>query len=184
MINNSLREHGNSGPEDATSPSFWRTLVLGWIGLLETLVWLAVGCYNFVSMPDNVWGGIRPILVASAWLYATIRPIARPVVTAPYDLFYLYLLNLIGAILLVGGIIFDHQVIGIPLPPIISMLALIANIAALSVLLAVVLAVPLAIPSKRVKKEDIVSRFTPLPLVYFNPCDDLGLVRVAGGLYQ
>lgn len=141
---------------DATSAPFWRTLVLSWIGLFQTLVWLAVGCFSFVGQPDNLWGGLRPILVAFAWLYATIRPMARPAVTAPYDLFYLYLLNFIGAILLVGGVIFDHRVIGIPFPPNLIMSALIANLVAITVLLAVVLSMPLAIPSRRVKKEDIV----------------------------
>lgn len=166
---------------DATPPPFWRTLVFGWIGLVEALVWLAVGFYNFVSMPDNPWGGIRPILVAFAWLYATIRPIARPVVTAPYDLLYLYFIDLAGAILLVGGVIFDHHVVGVPLPPIIVS-ALIANLVAILVLLAVVLTTPLAIPNKRIKKEDIVRlhvAFHPSSLI----SDRLGLGRVAGGLH-
>lgn len=148
------------GDEDSdqktfASTSLVRTLVLASASLVEALVWLALGCFRLIAISDNVWAGFRPILVASSWIYAAIRPIASPPKTAPYDLFFLYLLHLFGGILLLGGVFFDGGSLSVA-----PILALVANLAMIVGLLAVVLAMPLAVPSKRVKKDDIVS---PLP---------------------
>jgi hypothetical protein len=140
----------------------WRMLVFVFLGLSETLFWLSDASFRFINDPTDVWGGFCPILIAISWLYATIRPVIWPTVTPPYDLFSIYIVHLIAAILQFGGVLFDHSVVGAPLPPTVVIVGLVANLMAVVVLLTVIVTMPLAIPSKRVKKEDIVSCFLPL----------------------
>jgi len=160
----------------------WRTLVFGFLGLSETLCWLGDASFRFINDPTDVWGGLRPILVAISWLYATIRPLIWPSASPPYDLFSIYVVHLIGGILQFGGILFDHNVVGVPLPPTVVVMGLVANLVVIVVLLAAVVTMPLAIPSKRVKKEDIVSLFLfgGSLMIKFH----IGSIRFSGRLYN
>jgi hypothetical protein len=135
----------------------WRTLALTWIALAEALIWLGIGSFRCLDSPFNIWNVIRPILISCTWLYAAMRPVFTSLVTPPKDLFMLYLLQFTAAILLFGGMLFDHNAVGMPLPHFLVVFALTANLVAVGALLAVILNIPLAIPSKRIRKEDIVS---------------------------
>jgi hypothetical protein len=135
----------------------WRSVVMSGIGVAQTLVWLGTGSFQLFRESSNTWDGLRSILVSFSWIYAAVRPVANPKATPHADLFSLYLIHLVSGILLLGGVIYDHDVFGDPLPPTLVVVALSVNVIALFVLLAVVVQVPLAVPSKRVNKKDIVS---------------------------
>ncbi|KAL1733355.1 hypothetical protein EV714DRAFT_246810 [Schizophyllum commune] len=139
----------------------WRTVVLTFVGLVETLCWIATASFTIIVYDGSVWGGLISLIVAATWLYATVRPVMRPPITVPWDLFVLYCAHLIGAVLNIGGIIFDHDVYSTPLPSPVALTARILHLAAVVFLLAIVLQTPLDIPSDRVNKEDIGTRIIP-----------------------
>jgi len=147
----------------------WRTIVLSFIALLETLFWLGAACYTFVARSEDIWDGISSVVIALTWLYAVCRPIMRPTATPPYDLFVLYILHLTMGIILLGGVVYANDVYGVPLPPTAVIVGQVFNMIALLMLLGVVTSMPLGIPSNRVKKSDIVS--TDYSLVALNSID-------------
>lgn len=141
---------------EASKVPLWRAVLFVSLGLVEALSWMSVGSYHLITESSGLWEGAQPFLLAFVWIYTTIRPIVRRSATPPYDLFSIYLLELVHGIFELGGVIYDHGVNGAPLPPASIMFALSANLAAILTLLGVVLAMPLAVPSDRVSKDDIV----------------------------
>ena len=139
------------------SVPLWRTVVFVFVGIIQCLSWIAHGSCRLHNDPRDVFGGLLPFLVAIAWLYTIIRPISHPIAVSPFDLFSIYLVLFCVGSLRIGGIFFDHNVIGLPWPSSITLVALSANLLALLVLLIVVLNIPLALPSNRINKKDIVS---------------------------
>ncbi|KAF8626899.1 hypothetical protein AX15_004637 [Amanita polypyramis BW_CC] len=95
-----------------------------------------------------------PFFVAFTWLYTVSRPIVRPILTVPLDLFHVYFLLLAAAVLQLGGVIYDCIVWNTP-PPSTLVIVLSLNFVAILGLLGVVLNIPFAIPSARINKEDI-----------------------------
>lgn len=150
-------EHVHNDIEVESTVPLWRTLVISFIALLESLLWLSVACYTFVTSPSASWSGMLSILIASTWLYACIRPITLPSPTPPWDLFVLFIIHTVMGIVRLGGIYYERDVQGIPLPGTPVIVGLVFNLAALLVLLGVVVSMPLGIPSKQVKESDIVS---------------------------
>ena len=149
-------EELNSSDNSSVTVPLWRSLVLSWLGLVQTLVWLGVGSYTLVVAPSHRWVTLCLILIALSWLYATVRPIFHPMATPPMDLFSLYCIHLVAGTLLFGGIFYERNVAGVPLPSPLAVAGLIFNLIAVLVLMAVVLRMPMGIPSHRVRKEDIV----------------------------
>lgn len=135
----------------------WRTVVFVFVGITQAFCWVANGAYGFYSDQESIWNGGLSFFVAAAWMYTVLRPIARPTATPPFDMFALYLALFLAAVLQLGGVIFDHSVLGVPLPSTLTLVALTMNLVVIFVLLTVVLSMPLAIPSSRVDKKDIVS---------------------------
>jgi len=135
----------------------WRTILLSFIALLETLFWLGAACYTFIARSEDVWDGISSVLIALTWLYAVCRPIMRPTATPPYDLFVLYILHLTMGITHLGGVVYAKDVYDAPLPPTAVIVGQVLNIIAVLMLLGVVVSMPLGIRSNRVNKADIVS---------------------------
>ncbi|KAH7920819.1 P-loop containing nucleoside triphosphate hydrolase protein [Leucogyrophana mollusca] len=133
----------------------WRTVIFTFVGLSQTLVWLVVGAFSLVTDSFHLWSGICSVLVAFTWLYATCKPIFYAQPTAHFDLFSLYVVHLIGGVLLLGGVIYEHKIFGIPLPPPLNLAGLIVNLVSVLVVLATVVGMPLALPSSHVKKDDI-----------------------------
>ncbi|KAF8890914.1 multidrug resistance-associated ABC transporter [Infundibulicybe gibba] len=160
---------GGSAEEDSARADFkvtevvplWRTVVFVFLGLLQTIFCLADGSFQLFRNPQDIWGGARPFLVAATWLYTVIRPIALPAVAVPFDLFAIYTLELCAGVLRLGGVFFDHGVMGSPLPSTLAIVALSSNLVMIIVLLTVVLNMPLAVPSNRVKKSEIGLSVTP-----------------------
>ena len=143
--------------DSAEKVPVWRTVVLVFVGIVQCLSWIAHGSYRLHTDPRDIFGGLLPFLVAIAWFYTIIRPITHPIATSPFDLFSIYLVLFCVGSLRIGGILFDHNVFGLPWPSTITLVALSANLLALLVLLIVVVNTPLAVPSNRINKKDIVS---------------------------
>ncbi|TBU25699.1 multidrug resistance-associated ABC transporter [Dichomitus squalens] len=147
--------------EIAPGVPLWRTLVLSSVSLIETLLWLGIGCYALILNPDDTWNGVRDFLVAATWLYATLRPILRPAATAPFDLLSLFSLHLVLNSVVFFGHLYDRYVYDVPLPSPIRTAVYTINLLAVAGLLVLVFSMPLAIPSKRIKKEDIGKKISP-----------------------
>ena len=159
----------NTGEEDVAEGDdevhvpLWRTLILATISLVETLLWIGVGCYSLIVNPEDTWNGVRDFLVAATWFYATLRPVVWPTATAPSDLLSLFTAHLVLGIVTFFGHLYDRYVYSIPMPGTLRTVVYIINLVAVAGLLVLVLSMPLGIPSKRVNKEDIVS----IPFVTF-----------------
>ena len=138
----------------------WRTAILAFVGLAETLAWLSFGSYNLPNDAGTPWTKALPFFVAFTWLYTVVRPVARPIVTVPLDLFFVYALLLVAAVVQLGSIAYDYTVLDVPLPPGVNIFVLLLNLCAILELFTIVLNVPFAIPSERARKEGIVRVFS------------------------
>lgn len=153
-----------------TGIPLWRTIVLVWLALAETLVWLSIAAFSsFLSAshpippsthpstaPPNLFA-LLALLTSLSWLYATIRPIAIPSATLPIDLLALYVVHFVLLVLKVGGAVYDVNVLGIGGPNGLVVLGWGADAVVLGVLLGVLWWTPLGIPSERVDRKEIVS---------------------------
>jgi hypothetical protein len=154
-------EGGQDEPEAVTEQVepglFWKPLFLSWIALIETLIWLGIASYTIIQDQSNPVLIASPFVFALTWLFATVRPIVRPVPTPPYDLFTLYLLYTVVELVSLVAFAYNKHAYDIPLPPTLTLTAHILNLVALLILIAITLSMPLAIPSNRVDKAKIVS---------------------------
>jgi hypothetical protein len=137
--------------------SSWRTIVLVIFGLVETLFWLAIGCYLAVVPPKNVWFIIQPFLECAVWLYTVIRPATHPSSSPPFDVFTIYAIQLIAGTLDLGGVLFSHSVYGDLLPNGLTIAGMSVNLAVILFLLGVVFSTPMATPAGNISKAEIVS---------------------------
>lgn len=150
---------GTAPERGATAAPLWRTAILVFVGLAETLAWLSLGSYNLPNDAGTPWTKTFPFFVAFTWLYTVVRPVARPIVTVPLDLFFVYALLLVGAVVQLGSIAYDYIVLDVPLPPRVNIFVLLLHLAAILELFTIVLNVPFAIPSERARQEGIVRLF-------------------------
>ncbi|KAJ7715183.1 hypothetical protein B0H16DRAFT_1678542 [Mycena metata] len=140
----------------------WRTLVFTFTGLLQTIGWIASAVLYFLSADQvNAWTLTQPLLAAFSWLYTTVRAVASPPITAPYDLFSVYVLQFAGGILILGGHLFDSAVGVGTLPPTPVLMALYVNILVIFVLLYITVQMPINLPSRRINKDDIGHSVSP-----------------------
>ena len=146
-----------SAQSDDTVP-LWRAVVFVFVGIIQCLSWIVHGSYRLYNDPRDVPGGVLPVLVAIPWFYTIIRPITHPVATSPFDLFSIYLVLFSVGFLRLGGILYDHNILGSPWPSAITLATQSANLLVLLLLLIVALKIPLALPSNRINTKDIVSR--------------------------
>ena len=150
-------DEGEDGAEAQTKPPVpvWRTAVLSTLALSEMLAWLGVGVYRAVTDAGDVFYFLRPFLLAATWSYASLRSMAYPTATPPYGSFTLFVTHLVFSVLTFGGVLYDHQVVGLPLPDTLNLVALTLNLVVILALLVVVLSMPLAVPDYRAKKIDV-----------------------------
>lgn len=137
----------------------WRTLILSWISMAQTLVWLAVAAYAFSvhASSSPFLGGLPALCIALTYLYSTLRPVIAPQPTPSFDLLTVFALHFMGGSLMLGGFVFDYAVWGQPMPGTLLMASLIANLVLLAIGLSVILATPVGVISGGVKEEDVVS---------------------------
>jgi hypothetical protein len=101
--------------------------------------------------------GVRDILIALSWLYATIRPILHPRATVPYDLLAIYFLNFAGGLFMLGGYIFDNVFDGTALPSQPLIVGLCANLVAILSLMWTALRLPVRLPPQPQQTVETVS---------------------------
>ncbi|EKM76533.1 hypothetical protein AGABI1DRAFT_122491 [Agaricus bisporus var. burnettii JB137-S8] len=147
-------ERGGSVQVSHSLP-LWRTTVIAFVGVVETLWHLGYGCYLLYENSRNLWGGIRALTSSIAWLYTVIRPVARPTLTPPFDVLAIYISLFFGTTMEFAGYIYDHNVYDIPLPSGLVLAGFGISLLAIMAVLGVVFGMPLAIPSDGIKKEDI-----------------------------
>lgn len=142
-------------PTKTPSAPIWRTAALSFLSILEALTWLALGTYSVYEHVEyrnsDPMVAATPYIMATTWLYATLRPIVRPTATPPCDLFVLFVAHWIWAALEIGVPVYMHYHAGWLLPTALSMGAMIANLVTVTVLLVIVLLMPLSIPSETAK---------------------------------
>ena len=156
IYNGENREEG----KPTSAPNFvplWRTIILSFLGILQSFVWVSYGAYRAYNEVSLIWRNLLPFLVGVSWIYAAIRPIVCPTATPPYDLFTLYSILLAASSLQIGGFVFDSGVFGIPLPPTVVLVGHFGNLIAILILLAIVVSMPVAIPSNKVDRNELVS---------------------------
>jgi len=155
-----LGEGGQDESEAVTrqvgSGHLWKSLLLSWFALLETLVWLGIASYGVIQDGRVPVFIASPFVIALIWLFATVRPIVRPQPTPPYDLFTLYLIFTTLELISICAFAYNYSAHGIPLPSRLILAAHTLNLCALFILITTVLSMPLAIPGSRVKKAKIV----------------------------
>ncbi|KAL1696726.1 hypothetical protein GGG16DRAFT_43160 [Schizophyllum commune] len=139
----------------APAAPLWRTVVLAFVSLVEALCWTAIASTTFILKDESAWAGLQALLMAGTWLYAAGRPVVRPPTTVPWDLFVLFCAHLFGAVLILGGVIFDHAINSIPWPSPLTLVAQSLHLAAVLLVLGVVLQTQLNVPSNRIDKEEI-----------------------------
>lgn len=146
----------------------WKSLLLSWFALVETLVWFGVASFTLVQ---DGWDSVyvaSSFVLALTWLFATVRPIIRPISTPPYGLFTLYLIYTVFELVSLGAFVYNHHAYNTPFPPPLALAPHILNLCILLILIVIVLSMPLAIPSSRVEKAKIVSRCDEPPLQCIN----------------
>ncbi|KAI0308316.1 hypothetical protein B0F90DRAFT_1681863 [Multifurca ochricompacta] len=125
--------------EQVEPKHFWKPLLLSWIALIETLVWLGVASFTITQDQRDVIYVVGPFVFALTWLFATVRPI----------LVYL------------GAFLYSKRAYDIPFPPALIITAHLLNLAVLFILIAIVLTMPLAIPSDKIDKTEIGKSVSP-----------------------
>lgn len=132
----------------------WRPL-LAMIGLTQTVAWAGIAAFSFAT-DARAWVGISELLVSGTWLYTAVRAATHMSATPPYDLFALYIVYCVTAIIQVAGYIFEYSVAGTPLPGRIVVAGMCANVASTLLVLLAVLTMPLNVPSRRTDVAQIV----------------------------
>lgn len=143
----------------------WRMTVLSGLAWVETVTWLALGSYRLYELiehrdTDAVFT-LAPFILATTWMYAAIRPIVRPTATPPYDLFILFILHLISALLSLGTPLYMHYLAGWSLPSTPNVAARTCHLSIVAILLVIVLQMPLQLPSDDAKKKRAVRHDPP-----------------------
>lgn len=129
--------------------------------MLGTVMSLIAGTSRLIYAADHpnsvgLWAIWIPFVDAFTWAYAAIRPIARPQVTAPYDLFVLYIMHFIAAAIGIGSMLYEHAAMGVDFPPTVILVLDAWQLVVPFGLAVVVMSMPVGIPTARVVKEDIV----------------------------
>ncbi|KAG8994024.1 hypothetical protein FRB90_000542, partial [Tulasnella sp. 427] len=154
-----IKPHPTSELEDPPSYGIlWRTIILSGISLVESLTWLALGSYRAYTFSKDPAAKIQPIdialpfVTALTWLYASVKSLARyPRPTPPYDLFVLFIVQLVAATLDWAVLAYDRAVSGSPWPPKLVLLAMAWHWTAVLLLFVVILGMPLGVESARVR---------------------------------
>jgi hypothetical protein len=141
----------------------WRTAVLSACALIPALAWAGLASFALASRLEDIttWTLIQPFLPAVAWAYAAILPVLNPRPTPAYELFALYVLQLIGGVLVLGGALFDARLGDALHLSKAVLIGHIADVVASLLLLLVSLSTPIALPSERVEKAEIGKSVSP-----------------------
>lgn len=145
----------NEVEEEAHPRAIWHATAIASVALFESGIWFALGSARIVNSPTS-WFAWSCIISAVPWIYATIRPFAKPMATPPYDLFWTFVMKLFACILYLGGLVYDAYVFDIPAPPGLQLAALILDAVAIITVIVVIVSLPMNFPRSSVDKEKIV----------------------------
>ncbi|KAF5326729.1 hypothetical protein D9619_003945 [Psilocybe cf. subviscida] len=153
--------------DDKAMITGWRQIILVSIAVLQFLCSTGVAGW-LLSVRDGdsslTWRGTCALIIAFSWLYAAaclILSSKKARSAFPYDLFMLILVFLVGAMLKLGGVVYDHIVFGFEYPPRLRMVMLIANVVSVAGAIGILLATPIGYPSHVVDPKDIGVRVSP-----------------------
>ncbi|KAF9235883.1 hypothetical protein BU15DRAFT_77487 [Melanogaster broomeanus] len=129
-----------------------RNGLLTFIALVQALSCLATGVHSLLTGNDDTWIGTTAILVGFTWIYGVCKPTFWPKATAHLDLFALYVTHLLLAVLLIGGTIYEHEILYVPMPPCLQLIQMVVNSVAVMAGLAIVATTPFELPSIHIQK--------------------------------
>ncbi|KAF8838558.1 P-loop containing nucleoside triphosphate hydrolase protein [Paxillus ammoniavirescens] len=129
-----------------------RNNLLTFIALVQVLSYVASGMHSLLSGNDDTWIGITAVVVGLTWVYGVWKPAFWPKATVHFDLFALYIIHLLLALLQVGGTIYDHEVLHVPTPPCLQVSQMAVNLVAVMAALAIVVTMPFEVPSVCIQK--------------------------------
>ncbi|KAH9476582.1 ABC transporter 7 [Psilocybe cubensis] len=134
-------------------------VAFAFIGAAEGLCWIVSGSFQLYDSHNNV-DGILCYALAFSWIYTAIRPLVPSTSkSAPYDVVVIYLLFFVGAIVDIGGIIYDYAVLLSPLPSQLSLLLRSVNLLAIVSSLIIIFNIPSELPSAKVDPQEIANEF-------------------------
>ncbi|KAH8831236.1 hypothetical protein DL96DRAFT_1695080 [Flagelloscypha sp. PMI_526] len=84
--------------EPAFTPEYWSLWALPVVTFLQTLAWLALGVRLLILGEEYV---VPCFVIATTWIYATIRLAVKPSRVIMWDFFLLSLAHIVGAVVLV-----------------------------------------------------------------------------------
>ncbi|TDL15864.1 hypothetical protein BD410DRAFT_816853 [Rickenella mellea] len=145
-------------------PAPWVTVALTTTALFEVASWVAIGACRFKSEGDletRSRDASRALIVVISWIYAAVHPLMHPMPTPPYDLFIIYIIQFIVGAVDFGGMYFDHNVHGKPVPTIFIVVARALNLCAILALLVVVFSLPVNVRNGSVDGDDIGKSISP-----------------------
>ncbi|KAF9258421.1 P-loop containing nucleoside triphosphate hydrolase protein [Marasmius fiardii PR-910] len=144
----------------------FRSIVMIFIGLLQAGCWTALSSFRLYALFSSsyevggsqghaMWKAVRPLLFAATWVYTVVRRIRRPTLTAPIDLFVVYVVLLVSGVVEFGGLLYGSSLQGLPEPSTLVLVGYSLNLTAIVVCLGVVLWMPLAVPGEGVPRNEI-----------------------------
>lgn len=142
--------------QSSKSPLQWKSAILVSLGMLETLVWLAITTSILVANPEPWPDSLFPLLASVTWIYTVFNMVLVARSAVPLEIFAVYCLLLSGSILQIGCVIYDKGV-GLPPPPTWTTIGHGAHLLVILTVLGVVLSIPLKVPPGSVRPTDIVS---------------------------
>ncbi|KIJ35247.1 hypothetical protein M422DRAFT_262416 [Sphaerobolus stellatus SS14] len=157
-----------NGPGSAENPSdtwkakrsIWRTIGLSGLSLGEMVAWLAIASYEVVTTQRFNYWTVSAYMISFSWLPGVVLPLFSPTVTAPLDLFALFLLELAAAAFHIATLWYDHQSMGISPGPWV-LLVVCLNVMTIITLLAIVLCMPVNVPTSQSVAEKIGKSISP-----------------------
>ncbi|KAI0357687.1 multidrug resistance-associated ABC transporter [Trametes cingulata] len=166
------------------APPFWQTFGLSAASLLLSLLWIGVGFYSLATHPEGARACVPWFLTAAAWLYAAIRPVARPTATVPYDLLLLVGMRLLSDIALLAGRLYETYVHGMPLLSL-TTIALLGDLFGATGEFAIIVNMPFATrdmyekdhTGKALSPEDYTTVWGWMTFNWLMPLLDLGVVK-------
>ncbi|KAF7340568.1 ABC bile acid [Mycena sanguinolenta] len=137
----------------------WRP-VLVLIGAAQCVAWTGVAAFDIIT--DNpLWAAFCAFFLSWTWLYTAVRAGTHRTATPPYDLFALYIVYFVAAVVELAGHLFEWSVDGVPLPGTAVLFGVLLNVASTLGVLLAVLSMPLNVPSGRTPVADIGVTVTP-----------------------
>ncbi|KAF8189625.1 multidrug resistance-associated ABC transporter [Mycena galopus ATCC 62051] len=123
----------------------WRPLLV-LIGAAQCIVWIGIAAFSLV-MEASLWEAFSDVLLSCTWLYTTTRAVTHLTATPPYDLFALYIVYFVTAVVDLAGHLFEYAVDSTPLPGSTVLVGISLNVASTLCALLAVLSMPLDVPS-------------------------------------